>query len=100
MTQHDKVTWGVGSALRLTQPTDIAGAMARTMRRAAQGVAAFVLCVRAATAQEACGEVVTISTHGRTTTAVSIAMPPASAPQEARMALVLLPGGPGYIALD
>jgi hypothetical protein len=32
--------------------------------------------------------------------AYSIAMPPPSAPQEGRMALVLLPGGPGYLALD
>jgi hypothetical protein len=51
-------------------------------------------------AQEACGEVVGIASHGKTTTPVSIAMPPDSAPQEGRMALVLLPGGPGYAALD
>jgi hypothetical protein len=74
------------------------------MRRAARGIAALALCLFATTtllaAQEACGEVVTIATHGRTTTAVSIGMPPASAPQDGRMALVLLPGGPGYMALD
>jgi hypothetical protein len=67
-------------------------------------IAALAICITAFTAhlpaQEACGEVVTIQTHGRTTTAVSIAVPPASAPQEGRMALVLLPGGPGYAALD
>ena len=51
-------------------------------------------------AQGACGEMLTLKTHDTTTTAVSIAMPPASAPQEGRAALVLLPGGPGYMALD
>jgi hypothetical protein len=78
--------------------------MGRVMRHVARGIAALALCLSAATmqvaAQEACGEVVTFQTHGRTTTPVSIAMPPASAPQEGRMALVLLPGGPGYAALD
>jgi hypothetical protein len=77
-------------------------------RRAIRAIVALCLCTAAlaigiaapAAAQEACGEVVAIATHGRTTTAVSIAMPPASAPQEGRMALVLLPGGPGYMALD
>jgi pimeloyl-ACP methyl ester carboxylesterase len=53
-----------------------------------------------ASAQEACGEVLTLKTHGNSTTAVSLAMPPASAPQDDRMALVFLPGGPGYMALD
>jgi hypothetical protein len=53
-----------------------------------------------ASAQNACGELVTIQTHGKSTTAVSIGMPPASAPKDGRMALVLLPGGPGYMALD
>ncbi len=72
--------------------------------RAVRAIVALALCTAALTAQaaaqDACGEVVTIPTHGRTTTAVSIGMPPASAPQEGRMALVLLPGGPGYMALD
>jgi hypothetical protein len=78
--------------------------MARMLHRGARGIAALALCLFAATtqlaAQETCGEVVSIATHGRTTTAVSIGTPPASAPQDGRMALVLLPGGPGYAALD
>jgi pimeloyl-ACP methyl ester carboxylesterase len=53
-----------------------------------------------APAQDTCGEVLTLKTHGKSTTAISIATPPASAPQDGRMALVLLPGGPGYMALD
>jgi hypothetical protein len=57
-------------------------------------------CATPASAQQACGEFVTFKTHGNSTTAVSIAMPPASAPLEGRAALVLLPGGPGYMALD
>jgi hypothetical protein len=71
---------------------------------AARGIAALACCGIALSAhlaaQEACGEVVSIATHGRTTTPVSIGMPPDSAPQDGRMALVLLPGGPGYVALD
>ena len=78
--------------------------MARTLHRALHAIAALGLYLVAApaqaAAQEACGEVVTVATHGRTTTPVSIGMPPASAPQDGRMALVLLPGGPGYAALD
>jgi hypothetical protein len=74
------------------------------MRRAVRGIAAlavFMTTITAlAAAQEACGEVVSIATHGRTTTPVSVGMPPASAPQDGRMALVLLPGGSGYAALD
>jgi pimeloyl-ACP methyl ester carboxylesterase len=61
---------------------------------------ACALGVGQAWAQAACGEVVTLRTHGKSTTAVSIGMPPASAPQDARMVLLLLPGGPGYMALD
>jgi pimeloyl-ACP methyl ester carboxylesterase len=63
---------------------------------------AFCICVQTVrgSAQDVCGELATIKTHGNSTTAVSIAMPPAWAPQEGRMALVLLPGGPGYMALD
>lgn len=63
----------------------------------------FLACVHgfdSASAQGTCGEVVTLKTHGKTTTSISIAMPPESAPQEGRMVLVLLPGGPGYMALD
>jgi hypothetical protein len=53
-----------------------------------------------AAAEEECGEVVVLKTHGRSTTAYSLAMPPESAPQENRAALVLLPGGGGYVALN
>ena len=78
--------------------------MVCSMRRTAWGHAALCLCMTALSAplaaQEACGELVSLATHDRTTTPVSIAMPSASAPQEGRMALVLLPGGPGYAALD
>ena len=75
------------------------------MYRTTGAVAALCLltCVNgidAAAAQGACGEVVALKTHGKTTTPISIAVPPESAPQEGRMALVLLPGGPGYMALD
>lgn len=74
------------------------------MARFAQGFAALAFSLSAgaaqAMAQDACGEVVTLKTHGKTTTAVSISMPPASTPQDGRMALVLLSGGPGYMALD
>ncbi len=69
-------------------------------------VAALLLLLASASiaerawAQGACGEVVTLKTHGKTTAPISIAMPTESAPQEGRMVLVLLPGGPGYMALD
>ena len=53
-----------------------------------------------APSQNVCGELLTLKTHGTTTTPVSLSMPPASAPKEGRMVLVLLPGGPGYMALD
>lgn len=56
--------------------------------------------VRPALAQESCGELITLKTHGKTTTPVSLSLPPASAPQVQRMALVLLPGGSGHMALD
>ena len=71
---------------------------------AARGLAALALCLCAVTgrvsAQDSCGELVTIHTHGGSTTTYSVAMPPPSAPQEGLVALVLLPGGPGYLALD
>jgi hypothetical protein len=71
-------------------------------RSSARWLLALALCVGAQTvqAQESCGELVTIKGHGSSTTAFSIATPPASAPQEGRAALVLLAGGPGYLALD
>jgi hypothetical protein len=45
-----------------------------------------------------CGEVVTIETHGGTTTRYSLAHP--AAPQSPRIALVLLAGGSGLLDLD
>lgn len=72
--------------------------------RTARGFLALAIgaCALAegAAAQDACGELVTIQGHGSSTTAYSLALPPASAPEEGRVALVLLPGGPGYMALD
>ena len=63
-------------------------------------VMAFAVGAQPGLAQQTCGELVILKTHGSSTTAVSMAMPPASVPQEGRAALVLLPGGPGYMALD
>jgi hypothetical protein len=54
----------------------------------------------AVAAQDSCGEVITLKSRGRSTTPYSLAMPSGSTPQENRMALVLLPGGPGYVGLD
>ena len=61
--------------------------------------AALCLCVQSAqaAAQENCGELVTIRSHGNTTTAYSIFTPPPSNFGEARMALVLLPGTPATL---
>ena len=76
--------------------------MYRTAGRAIAAVLMLTCALgpQAARAKDACGEVVTLKTHGKSTTPVSIAKPPASAPQEGHMVLVLLPGGPGYMALD
>lgn len=75
--------------------------LAASIVRAASAVILGGLAqLQPALAQDACGELLTLKTHGTTTTAVSLSMPPPSAPQEQRMALVLLPGGPGYMALD
>lgn len=49
---------------------------------------------------DGCGEVVTIGTHGRTTTRYALAYPPGAAEPGQRMALVLLVGGGGHLALD
>ena len=74
-------------------------------RKTGRTISALLLlaCVNgidSADAQAACGEAATLKTHGKTSTPISIAMPAATAPQEGRMVLVLLPGGPGYMALD
>ncbi|HEY2990579.1 MAG TPA: hypothetical protein VGL11_22875 [Candidatus Binatia bacterium] len=51
-------------------------------------------------APDRCGEVVTIATHGGTTTRYALAQARGAPAQDARMALVLLVGGGGNIALD
>ena len=47
-----------------------------------------------------CGEVVTIDTHGRTTTRYALAQPRGAPAQSGRIALVLLVGGGGHLNLD
>ena len=47
-----------------------------------------------------CGEVVTIETHNRSTTRYSLAHPEGAGTPTGRIALVLLPGGPGHVDLD
>jgi pimeloyl-ACP methyl ester carboxylesterase len=54
--------------------------------------AAFLFC---ATGALACGEVVTLQTHGGTTSRYALA-----APQDPKGVLVLLPGGGGFVDLD
>jgi hypothetical protein len=49
---------------------------------------------------EACGEVVSIETHGRTTTRYALAHPQPAPTQGTRGALVLLVGGGGHLDLD
>jgi len=46
-----------------------------------------------------CGEVVTIETHGRTTTRYALVQPKGTS-QGGQIALVLLPGGGGHLDLD
>ena len=50
-------------------------------------------------ASDACGEVVTIPTHDRTTTRYALARPTTPVPGEP-IAIVLLPGGGGHLNLD
>ena len=57
------------------------------------------LCAPATQAGAACGEVVTLATHGSSKTSYSLAMPAAGASGDP-IALVLLPGGGGHVALD
>ena len=47
-----------------------------------------------------CGEVVTLETHGRTTTRYALAYPEGAPVQAGRIALVLLVGGGGHVNLD
>jgi len=62
--------------------------------------AAWLAPVGALSAAEACGEVVTVETHDRTTTRYALALPADPPPATARVALVLLPGGGGHLDLD
>jgi hypothetical protein len=57
-------------------------------------------CMAATPARGACGEVITLATHGRTTTSYSLALPPEQPTQAGAAALVLLPGGGGHLSLD
>ena len=57
------------------------------------------LCAPATPASAACGEVVTLATRGNSKTSYSLAMPAQGASGDA-IALVLLPGGGGHVALD
>ena len=58
--------------------------------------ATFFAAPRAAVAQAACGEVVTLSTHDGTSAKYSLA----GVSEKATIALVLLPGGDGFLKLD
>ena len=76
---------------------------ARMMRFAIFGLvilATPVLAQPGVGAPPGCGEVVTIATHGRTTTRYALAHPRPAATQGARAALVLLVGGGGHLDLD
>jgi hypothetical protein len=59
---------------------------------------AAALCALATPAAAACGEIVTLATHGSSKTSYSLAMP-AGAASGAPIALVLLPGGGGFADL-
>ena len=74
----------------------------RAIRSVLPLAAALCLCLQCTQApgQETCGELVTIRSHGSATTAYSIFTPPPSNFGEARVALVLLPGSTGHLALD
>jgi hypothetical protein len=61
---------------------------------------AWLAPMRAPSAAEGCGEVVTVETHDRTTTRYALTFPTDPPPTTARVALVLLPGGGGHLNLD
>src|SRR5688572_13526556 len=54
----------------------------------------------AAPAPDACGEVIALETHSRTTTRYALAPPGGAPAKEAPIALLLLPGGGGHLNLD
>jgi hypothetical protein len=58
------------------------------------------LAVEVSAAEPACGTVVTIATHDRTTTRYALFFPPPPTPETPRVALVLLVGGGGHLNLD
>ena len=60
----------------------------------------MVLAQRSAGAPTGCGEVITLETHGGTTTRYALASPPGEPAPSGRIALVLLPGGGGHLDLD
>lgn len=66
--------------------------------------ALLLLCMTAARSQVndggACGEVVTVQTHDQTTTRYALAYPRPAPAEDGRVALVLLVGGGGHLALD
>lgn len=66
--------------------------------------ALLLLCMTAARSQGndggACGEVVTVQTHDQTTTRYALAYPRPAPAEDGRVALVLLVGGGGHLALD
>jgi hypothetical protein len=64
------------------------------------GALATLGWMAATPAHSTCGEVITLATHGGTTTPYSLALPPTAAPQADGAVLVLLAGGPGYVSLD
>jgi hypothetical protein len=66
-------------------------------------VSAIAVCLaqaNAASPGDGCGEVMTIETHGRTTTRYALAHPNGAPAQGGRIALVLLVGGGGHLDLD
>jgi hypothetical protein len=66
------------------------------------GVAALAAWgwMAATPARSDCGELITIATHGETTTSYGLVLPPARPPRGKGAVLVLLVGGPGYLKLD
>lgn len=74
----------------------------RAIKRIAAGAIALVAAAPAATfaAEQRCGELVVLDTHGATTTRYALARPPAGAPAQPPIAVVLLAGGGGHLDLD
>lgn len=72
------------------------------MRFSVIATAGLVATAMPALAQSAgsCGELVTLATHGKTRTSYSLFVPPEANPKQQRIALVLLPGGPGFLDPD